>query len=111
MLGRVRTFFSGLTLAVSRAQKRERSGRWRASGYSRRGNRSPRLCFKTVLASFPAHGSSIVWCLLRIPLTVFSRLFVMAVSVQQLPVVIGIFPTLCFREDVVNFQQVSCFAV
>ena len=53
------------TPAVSRAHQRERgtSGCWWASGYSRRGNRSPRLCFKTVLASFPAHGSSIVWCL------------------------------------------------
>jgi hypothetical protein len=85
---------------------------WRLTpGYSRRGNRSPRLCFKTVLASFPAHGSSIVWCLSSIPTTVLSRLCIMAVSVQQLPVVIGIFPALGFREDVVDFQQVSCLAV
>ena len=32
----------------------------RIARYSRRGNRSPHLCFKTVLASFPAHGSSVV---------------------------------------------------
>ena len=30
-------------------------------GYSRRGNRSPRLCCKTVRASFPAHGSSVIY--------------------------------------------------
>ena len=30
------------------------------SGYSRRGNRSPRLCFRTVLAGFLAHGSSVI---------------------------------------------------
>ena len=30
------------------------------SGYSRRGDRSPRLCFKTVLAGFLAHGSSVI---------------------------------------------------
>jgi hypothetical protein len=36
------------------------AARCTASGYSRRGNRSPRLCFKTVRASFPAHGSSVV---------------------------------------------------
>ncbi len=36
------------------------SGGGTPSGYSRRGNRSPRLCFKTVRASFPAHGSSVI---------------------------------------------------
>jgi hypothetical protein len=30
------------------------------SGYSRRGNRFPHLCFKTVLAGFLAHGSSVI---------------------------------------------------
>ena len=30
------------------------------SRYSRQGNHSPRLCFKTVRASSPAHGSSVV---------------------------------------------------
>jgi hypothetical protein len=32
----------------------------RPSGYSRRGNRFPRLCYKTVLAGFLAHGSSVI---------------------------------------------------
>ena len=57
------------TPAVSRAQQPQRrrsEGCW-ASGYSRRGNRSPHLCFKTVLASFPAHGSSVVGLLSRGP--------------------------------------------
>ena len=30
------------------------------SGYSRRGDRSPRLCFRTVRAGFLAHGSSVI---------------------------------------------------
>ena len=32
----------------------------RPNGYSRRGNRFPRLCFKTVRAGFLAHGSSVI---------------------------------------------------
>src|SRR4051794_8074876 len=32
----------------------------RPSGYSRRGNHSPRLCYKTVHAGFLAHGSSVI---------------------------------------------------
>ncbi len=39
------------------------------SGYSRRRNRSPRRCYKTVRASCPAHGSSVIrplsWAPLR----------------------------------------------
>jgi hypothetical protein len=41
---------------LSGGRKRSR----RPSGYSRRGNHFPRLCFKTVRASFPAHGSSVI---------------------------------------------------
>jgi hypothetical protein len=48
-------------LSCCRKRERRRSVRWRQSGYSRRGNRSPRLCFKTVRASFPAHGSSVIY--------------------------------------------------
>jgi hypothetical protein len=32
----------------------------RPSGYSRRGDRSPRLCCRTVRESFPSHGSSVI---------------------------------------------------
>ncbi len=35
--------------------------------YSRRGNRSPRLCYKTERARFQALGSSVVWLLSRVP--------------------------------------------
>jgi hypothetical protein len=50
------------TLALSRCRKpeRRRSVGCRQSGYSRRGDRSPRLCFKTVRAGFLAHGSSVI---------------------------------------------------
>ena len=77
------------------------------SGYSRRGNRSPRLCFRTVRASFPAHGSSRVWCLSRIPSAVFSRLCIVAVSMEELPVVVRILPAVFFGNDVIFFQHVS----
>ena len=38
------------------------AARWlcAASGYSRRGNHFPRLCFRTVRESFPSHGSSVI---------------------------------------------------
>ena len=39
----------------------------RPSGYSRGGDRSPRLCCNTVHGSFPSRGSSHVWCWSRTP--------------------------------------------
>ena len=39
----------------------------RIAHYSRRGNRSPRLCYKTERARFQALGSSVVWLLSRVP--------------------------------------------
>jgi hypothetical protein len=56
---RRQAFLGATTLALSRC--------WKQSGYSRRGNRSPRLCFKTVLAGFLAHGSSVRCPLSRAP--------------------------------------------
>ena len=44
-------------LEMSNARAMSRATSWRRC-YSGRENRSPRLCFKTVRASFPAHGSS-----------------------------------------------------
>ena len=48
------------TPGLSCCRKRERgtSGRWRQSGYSRRGNHFPRRCFRPVREGFPSHGSS-----------------------------------------------------
>src|SRR5713226_3762950 len=40
---------------------------WRRSRYSRWENRSSHLCCKTVRASFPAHGSSVIRLLSRVP--------------------------------------------
>src|SRR5713226_10781209 len=40
---------------------------WRRCGYSRWENRSSHLCCKTVRASFPAHGSSVLRLLSRVP--------------------------------------------
>ena len=60
------------------------------SGYSRRGNRSPRLLLQNRACQFPVHGSRRVWRWLRLPSTVLSRLCIVAVSVQQWPVVLGI---------------------
>jgi hypothetical protein len=83
--------------------------------------------------SFPLHGSSVIWCLSRIPHypfildffkssgelrlgTVAARLVaktaiagclcVVAMSMKELPVIIGILSALRFWDSVVNFQHI-----
>jgi len=51
---------------LSSASGRTATGR--RYGYSRRRNRSLHPCFKTVRASYPAHGSSVLRLLSRVPL-------------------------------------------
>jgi hypothetical protein len=80
-----------------------------ACGYSRRGERSPRLCCRTVRESCPSHGSSTVWCLSRTPLAFACRLLHVAIPMSQLPVREGISPPLCARDAMIDFQPVSGF--
>jgi hypothetical protein len=78
-----------------------------ASGYSRRGDRSPRLCCKTVRATFAAHGFSGVWRLARVPATLLRRVLQVAIPMPQLPVCRFIPAASCAGEDVVDFSHVA----
>lgn len=91
------------------------------------------LVFKTVHETLTSHGSSMIWCLLRIPHYPFtidffkssgglrlgtivarlvaetaidSSLCVVAMSVKELPIIVRIFSTLRFRDSVVNFHHI-----
>ena len=91
------------------------------------------LVFKTVLETFTSHGSSINWCLSRIPhypyvlnflksfrwalaryffnricaiTTIVGSFCVVAMSVKELPILILILSTLRFGDNVVNFHYI-----
>ena len=71
--------------------------------------RQPLPAYKTVLANFSAHGSSVTWSCHGYPSAALLRRFlVVAMSVQGLFVGGVILPALRGPEDVVDLNQVLC---
>jgi hypothetical protein len=77
------------------------------SGYSRRGDRSPRLCCKTVRATFAAHGFSRVWRVARAPATLLRRFLHVALPMEHLPVGRCIAAALGAGKEVVDVSPVA----
>src|SRR5262245_15838818 len=83
----------------------------RILGWLSEGPRGPPLAFRTVRASFPAHGSSVVgscqgylgrsWAVGAVR----GRLRIVAVSVQELPVRGRVRPSAAARDPVVALHQ------